>query len=476
MGNPPIKPALEGIAPPMVVRWEDEHGNQVGPDSAHRVNQTLVYDSTPYDTVVRRLDAATFNGPNETQSVGIQIVGLSLKTVRPITVTYGAGGSMLWEVLVELDENVAQETRFMTLKSETVTDTEASGPVENVNLKVGYKVTFLPLGEGHEITLYSGDLPGELPAAEFENPQDGFFSFPVPLVAEKTDILAVDHDEDGLAEPGDIIRYQVGIANYSGVDATGVQFADVLDGTTLVPDTLQVTPIPFNDSYDVIGNVGISVPPGSGVLANDFDPDGDLPLTAVDLDDSMTQGTVTLNPDGSFDYTPPVGFDGTDSFVYTARDATGLDSIAEGIVTLNVSDVIWFIDNSAPPAGNGTLSSPFDSVAAFNMSTDTGFWDNIYLAETGTNYAVGIDLMNDQTLVGAGATGAATLGEVLEIAVPPGTPMLPPVGGTKPIIESFDAGIDLAHSNTVRGVELGDTPPIRPAFPVSTSARPRSAM
>jgi PKD repeat protein len=66
----------------------------------------------------------------------------------------------------------------------------------------------------------------------------------------------------------------------------------------------------------------------SGVLYNDFDPDGTA-LSAVNLDTAGTNGTVSLNTDGSFSYTPPApgsafGSDNaTDSFTYQAQDVDG---------------------------------------------------------------------------------------------------------------------------------------------------------
>jgi hypothetical protein len=61
---------------------------------------------------------------------------------------------------------------------------------------------------------------------------------------------------------------------------------------------------------------------GPGVLDNDRDPDGDA-LTAI-LAGQPRQGTVTLQPDGSFTYTTKKKAKGTDSFTYLAEDATGL--------------------------------------------------------------------------------------------------------------------------------------------------------
>jgi hypothetical protein len=58
--------------------------------------------------------------------------------------------------------------------------------------------------------------------------------------------------------------------------------------------------------------------PARGVLANDFDPDGNA-LSAV-LVANPAHGSLAFRPDGSFDYTPAPGFAGADSFTYAASD------------------------------------------------------------------------------------------------------------------------------------------------------------
>lgn len=80
-----------------------------------------------------------------------------------------------------------------------------------------------------------------------------------------------------------------------------------------------------DDTYGLL-DVGVSVDPAGivapapGVLANDSDPDGD-PITAQ-LITPPDRGTVQLNADGSFVYTPHAGFTGIDTFVYAAHDGT----------------------------------------------------------------------------------------------------------------------------------------------------------
>ena len=59
--------------------------------------------------------------------------------------------------------------------------------------------------------------------------------------------------------------------------------------------------------------------PAAGVLANDTDADPGTTLTAQ-LVSTTAHGSLTLNPDGSFVYTPQADFTGTDAFTYTASD------------------------------------------------------------------------------------------------------------------------------------------------------------
>ena len=67
----------------------------------------------------------------------------------------------------------------------------------------------------------------------------------------------------------------------------------------------------------------LSIPP-LGVLANDTDDD---PLTAQ-LASGPLNGTLLLNADGSFNYTPDEDFAGVDSFTYRASDGGFLSNAA----------------------------------------------------------------------------------------------------------------------------------------------------
>jgi len=80
--------------------------------------------------------------------------------------------------------------------------------------------------------------------------------------------------------------------------------------------------------------------PVPGVLGNDSDPEGDL-LTAILVSD-VSNGSLSLNSDGSFDYTPSLNFNGSDSFTYKANDGTSDSNTAT--VTINPPPVppgVW---------------------------------------------------------------------------------------------------------------------------------------
>jgi VCBS repeat-containing protein len=81
-------------------------------------------------------------------------------------------------------------------------------------------------------------------------------------------------------------------------------------------------PSAADDGYSTAEDSVLTVA-APGVLGNDTDVDGDT-LFAVVVDEP-NNGTLTLNADGSFTYTPAANFTGTDSFTYHAGDGA-LDS------------------------------------------------------------------------------------------------------------------------------------------------------
>ena len=89
-------------------------------------------------------------------------------------------------------------------------------------------------------------------------------------------------------------------------------------------------PIAATETYATDQDQTLAVS-ASGVLANDTDPDGNV-LTAQ-LDASPSYGSLILNSNGSFIYTPVAGFIGADLFTYHASDGT----LNSNIVTVHLT-------------------------------------------------------------------------------------------------------------------------------------------
>ena len=87
------------------------------------------------------------------------------------------------------------------------------------------------------------------------------------------------------------------------------------------------------ESYTINENTALSVSSATGVLANDTDLDGDILTTSLITD--PTHGAMTLNPDGSFTYTPNSDFVGLDSFVYQTNDGHGNTASATDVIIVN---------------------------------------------------------------------------------------------------------------------------------------------
>jgi uncharacterized repeat protein (TIGR01451 family) len=276
-----------------------------------------------------------------------------------------------------------------------------------------------------------------------------------PVIAAPTqrDQLVNDVDHDGLADPGDTLRFTVTITNSGDTAATGVQFSEDLSAAlTLTPGSLNSSPLAINDAYTFIGNTPISINTANGVLANDLDVDGDA-ISLASYDNTSAQGgQVNLNTDGSFQYTPPLGYTGVDTFTYSIQDTHGEQD--QALVTLTATQLVWYIDNSAS-SGDGSYNQPFNSLSDYNSAQSSGgssapeAGDFIFIYTGSGPYSGGITLLDNQRLIGQGVSLQS--GGVNPVA----GANLPAAGGA-PTLTNNGVVISLAQNNRVQGLVVGN--------------------
>jgi VCBS repeat-containing protein len=159
-------------------------------------------------------------------------------------------------------------------------------------------------------------------------------------------LLYRDADADGL--PDDLNGDS--IADVVGTVATTTN-QTIITGITFVPGDaflarvfnpsgqaefdidvrIQHAPVANDDAYSTDEDTELFVA-APGIFANDTDSDGDS-LTAV-LVSGTTNGTLVLNADGSFTYTPDENSTTTDSFTYAAHDGTTTSTPATVTITI----------------------------------------------------------------------------------------------------------------------------------------------
>ena len=155
------------------------------------------------------------------------------------------------------------------------------------------------------------------------------------------------------------------------------------------PASANRAPVAVNDSYST--NQGATLTVASlGLLSNDTDADGNA-LTAIKVT-NPANGTVTVNANGGFTYTPTAGFSGADTFTYKANDGLVDSNTATVTITVNTAA------NHAPVAVNDSYAvnqgQTLTVATPGVLANDTDADSNILTAVKLTNPANGTVTLN----------------------------------------------------------------------------------
>ncbi|MCD8543684.1 MAG: retention module-containing protein, partial [Sulfurospirillum cavolei] len=142
----------------------------------------------------------------------------------------------------------------------------------------------------------------------------------------------------------------------NGTESAAVDYSTTTSvrdsNSTLINDLTDVV----NDSVTTDEDTSVII----DVLANDIDSDSKSPVISVT---NGTNGTVSINSDGTLTYTPNANFNGTDSFTYTNKEGTTATvSVSVTAVTDGFSDADETVSTTEDTTLSGSVLSGTTSV------------------------------------------------------------------------------------------------------------------
>ncbi|MFM8400678.1 MAG: dockerin type I domain-containing protein, partial [Pirellula sp.] len=107
------------------------------------------------------------------------------------------------------------------------------------------------------------------------------------------------------------------------------------------------------------------------VLANDFDTDGTINRSTVNIVTPPNFGTAVAQSDGRILFIPQAGFTGTATFAYAVSDNDGLSSNVAN-VTVQVVASLYQNPSNKYDVNNDSFVSPIDVLLVINLLNSTG--------------------------------------------------------------------------------------------------------
>ncbi|WP_109300564.1 Ig-like domain-containing protein, partial [Aquimarina sp. AU474] len=201
--------------------------------------------------------------------------------------------------------------------------------------------------------------------------------------------LATGPSNGTVTEVSDGVFQYVPDVGFSGTDSFTYTITDV-DGST-VTATVNITvndtgnPIAVDDTASTTEDTPVTT---GNVLTNDTVIDN-ATITAFDAT-STNGGTVLNNGDGTFTYTPPVGFVGDDTFTYTLCDDDIPPTCSTATVTVTVGDA------GDPVAVDDTVTTTEDTpVTTGNVLDNDTVIDNATITAFDTTSTNGGTVVNN---------------------------------------------------------------------------------
>ncbi|ELP30334.1 Ig-like domain-containing protein [Rhodopirellula baltica] len=285
------------------------------------------------------------NGSFDYQVTASIAAGVMVDEVFSYTVSDGNGGTDTAEATI----TITGQNDAPIANDDTYAAVEGAGPISgDLFADTGNGIDSDPDGDTFTVTEIKG-------VGLMSNPQA------IPLTYGTLTI-----NENG--------TFDYAVSDFPSVDGATETFeyaiSDGLGGTDTATVTINITgendlPIAQDDEFDTLEDTALSgnVFDDNGNGADSDLDEGTMLVASLAPGGDASNGDLTLNPDGSFTYTPDDDFNGTDSFTYLLGDGDGgFGFVADVTITVDP-------DNDAPVINGAPMTASTDEDTPLTIST-----------------------------------------------------------------------------------------------------------
>jgi hypothetical protein len=162
----------------------------------------------------------------------------------------------------------------------------------------------------------------------------------------------------------------------------------------ILPNVYSNSVVALDDAYKTL----MSTPVSGNVMTNDFDPEGNTFTVTSTGTITTPHGSVVLNANGTFTYTPTAGYVGDDTFTYTICDNGNPKACDDANVTISVTSTPT-VNNDPPVALNDAFTTLINTPVTNTVLNNDSDPDNNLNSTNGVTLVSGGTAVTNGTLV-----------------------------------------------------------------------------
>lgn len=334
-------------------------------DGATGTNGDLLMNDSDFDNDPLTVSSFTYVG-----IIGTPVIGTPFAIAGVGNITINANGSYQFIPIKDYNGPVPVFTYTFTDGTASATSTltiiinpvnDAPVALANVNTTLEDVTLSVADGSSGDILVNDSDVDGDVLAVASYTIAgiSGVQSVGVPVLITGVGTMTINANGSYTFVPA---------LNFNGAVPQIIYM--VTDRALTATSTLNISVIPVND--------GPTVSSPTLVIAEDTQGNGTITATDVEgdvltflLGTPPTNGTVVINANGTFTYTPKPNFNGSDSFTVTVNDGKG------GIVTATVNITVTPVNDAPIAIDNAIVTNANTAVVIPILANDVKGDSNI---------------------------------------------------------------------------------------------------